>query len=710
MYGFGYSLYNRTPFLGSGSGFDPAAQAYFAATGITGATQQAAINNLVKGLKTDGIWSKMKAVYPFVTDNRNLLSYTEDFSNVYWQKQNCTITTDAITAPNGSTTADKMAESTTANTFRQTRALPTISTPTATTYTYSVYLKAAERNWAFLNIEGGTIGVGANFNLTTGTVGITTSGTTATISNAGNGWYRCTVSGNVGTGSIYPVTYIMNGDNVFTYVGVVGNGIYFWGAQLELGSTATTYQPIATTQQAFIASQFKFNLVNPVDSDAAFRLVFNGGWTHSSNGALPNGTNGYADTKLVPLSVFSSANSISFGYYSRTIGGAAETRMSMGAFDGASDSSLIIRWNNGFSYSNLNENLYTALYTNADTHGFYVANRNTINREQGWKNGIKMIDVVNTPTTRTNKNVYLGALNNNTAPLYFDNKQSAFAHIADGLTDTEAANLYTRVQTFNQALGRQVGVPIVSDADAQAFLNSAEITDLTQANAINTLVTDLKTQGLWTKMKAIYPFVGGTASTHKWNLKDPRDLDAAYRLVFNGGWTHSSNGATPNGTNGYADTKLVPSSVLTTSSAHFSKYNRTNDLVNFKLDGSYTISNSTLFQHNYTSANGCIGQATSTATYTATNTQGLFTATRIATNAFKVFKNTSNIASNTTSITAMPNSSVYIGARNEDGVSPGFYNSYQAAFASIGDGLNDTEAAALYTAVQTYQTTLSRQV
>ena len=56
-------------------------------------------------------------------------------------------------------------------------------------------------------------------------------------------------------------------------------------------------------------------------------------------------------------------------------------------------------------------------------------------------------------------------------------------------------------------------------------------------------------------MKALYPFVGGTATSHKFNLKDPRDLDAAFRLQFNGGWTHNSNGVTPNGTNGYADNK-----------------------------------------------------------------------------------------------------------------------------------------------------------
>jgi hypothetical protein len=96
------------------------------------------------------------------------------------------------------------------------------------------------------------------------------------------------------------------------------------------------------------------------------------------------------------------------------------------------------------------------------------------------------------------------------------------------------------------------------DADATAFITAAGITNLTQASAINTLVNDLKTYGLWTKMKALYPFVGGTATSHKFNLKDPRDLDAAFRLVFTGGWTHTSTGAKPNGTTGYANTYLNP--------------------------------------------------------------------------------------------------------------------------------------------------------
>jgi len=104
-----------------------------------------------------------------------------------------------------------------------------------------------------------------------------------------------------------------------------------------------------------------------------------------------------------------------------------------------------------------------------------------------------------------------------------------------------------------------IGVPFfrafdLIDPDAQAFITAAGITDATQQAAINTFVVSWKAANLWTKTKAIYPNVGGSATSHKFNLKDPRDLDAAYRVVFNGGWTHSAAGAVSNGTNAYADT------------------------------------------------------------------------------------------------------------------------------------------------------------
>lgn len=245
------------------------------------------------------------------------------------------------------------------------------------------------------------------------------------------------------------------------------------------------------------------------------------------------------------------------------------------------------------------------------------------------------------------------------------------------------------------------------DPDVQAFLTATGITDPTITSAITTLVADLKSNNIWNKMLAIYPVVGGTATTHKYNLKDPQDTDAAFRLVFVGGWTHSSTGAAPNAINAYADTKFIPSVQLTASSGHFTKYNRTLDLAGSKVDGCFDGSSS-YFQHNYTSANGLIGEVAAVASYTATDTRGMFTVSRIATNAQKVFRNSSQVAVNNTTISILPNRSVFIGARN-DGIAV-LLNSYQCAFASIGTGLTDPDVSNLYTLVQNFNTTLSRQV
>ena len=129
---------------------------------------------------------------------------------------------------------------------------------------------------------------------------------------------------------------------------------------------------------------------------------------------------------------------------------------------------------------------------------------------------------------------------------------------------------------------------VAYDPDAQAFFTASGLTGATNLTAINQLVLDLKGYGIWTKMKAIYPFVGGTAALHKWNLKNPLDTNAAFRLVFNGGWTHSANGAQANGTNGYADTFLVPSAQYAVdNNHHLSVYSRLNQTQNDVELGSY---------------------------------------------------------------------------------------------------------------------------
>lgn len=79
-----------------------------------------------------------------------------------------------------------------------------------------------------------------------------------------------------------------------------------------------------------------------------------------------------------------------------------------------------------------------------------------------------------------------------------------------------------------------------TDADADAFISATNLTNITHQSAIRYLVSELKTQNLWNKFIAIYPFVGDAAFSHKFNLKDPKDFESSKRLVFNG-VNHSSN-------------------------------------------------------------------------------------------------------------------------------------------------------------------------
>jgi hypothetical protein len=251
-----------------------------------------------------------------------------------------------------------------------------------------------------------------------------------------------------------------------------------------------------------------------------------------------------------------------------------------------------------------------------------------------------------------------------------------------------------------------------NDADAQAFIDAAGITDATQQSAVNQLVLDLKSANIWTKMKAIYPIVGGTASTHKWNLKDPRDLDAAFRLTFATGWTHASTGMTPNGAT-YANTYLVPSSAITLNSVHISYYSRTNITPAASTDiGSWTntSTNYTLLALGTTLGSYAGLQQTSFSDYPVfadADSRGFYMATRTSSSLSSIYKN--GVLKDTSAQTSTGNgtNSFYIGSGN--GNNPN-YSTKQCAFASIGDGLTDAEAANFYTAVQNYQTTLGRNV
>jgi len=252
------------------------------------------------------------------------------------------------------------------------------------------------------------------------------------------------------------------------------------------------------------------------------------------------------------------------------------------------------------------------------------------------------------------------------------------------------------------------------DADALAFITAAGITDTTQKSAINTLVTDLKTANIWTKMKALYPFVGGTAAQHRFNLKDPRTVDAAFYLDFLGGGTHSANGYQPNGSTAYAETYFNPTTGYSVNNnAHISFYSRTNLSVSTNNEmGCYDVNNLVITTRRSDQSNNTFLFANTLSggiNFVDSDSLGLYVSNRIN-NQANGFKNGVSKGSNTVADNARNNRTIVIGANNSTTLNITQYSSKQSAFASIGDGLTDAEAANFYTAVQTYQTTLNRQV
>ena len=248
------------------------------------------------------------------------------------------------------------------------------------------------------------------------------------------------------------------------------------------------------------------------------------------------------------------------------------------------------------------------------------------------------------------------------------------------------------------------------DADAQSFFTASGITDATQKNAVNQLVLDLKSNSLWTKIKALYPVVGGNATSHSYNLKNT----AQYQLSFSSGWTHSSTGMLPNGTSAYADTFLNENTTLTLNNEHISYYSRTNSTGNFGDMGTLDIATSgfpglnlnlkwsdgNFYPRVHDNNAGIVNSGTS---------QGLFVSNRTNSTQVRAFQNgvLKLITSNSIVKTDV---TIYIGATHRQDNTTVFYSNRECAFSSIGDGLSDSDAANFNTIVTSFQTTLGRNV
>lgn len=207
------------------------------------------------------------------------------------------------------------------------------------------------------------------------------------------------------------------------------------------------------------ASTNKFTLKNPTGSFANYQLAFSGGWAHSANGILPNGTNAYTGISITSL--FSSINDLHLAYYSRTAAAGSATAVTMMAQTSSTrEIGLGIRRSSNLSFAISGNDAQAATFTNTDGRGLYITNRSSSTLLTLYKNGssVATLTAANTGTLPNSSIGIAAALNSGNSAIAgtYDNKECAFISAGSSFTAAEAAAFYNVIQIYQTILNRQV--------------------------------------------------------------------------------------------------------------------------------------------------------------------------------------------------------------------------------------------------------------
>jgi hypothetical protein len=673
------------------------------AGGILTTTEQQAVTELVAELKTYGIWTKMKAIYPMVGAPKNLFSYTTDFSNAYWVGQNVNITLNATTAPDGSNTAIKLEK--TAGEFVVSRVF-TGDNPWKqdNIVTMSCYVKNSTAVLAELRLDAAGNTCNAQFNFSTNSM---TGGGGRYLSSSstfvGDGWYRISVTGTM-LGFQTP-------DYALHYGGSVGSSYFIWGMQVELGGSMTSLLPIVGSRNSMAAAACAQNLVGP-----SYTGSFTSGWGYLPSGIVGNGTSTSMSTGFTPsTSLTLSSGHISI--YSRTDVQAEDCDFGN---DSASSGALVAPEQHILSrYTGLGTVFTYGTYTGgaggSNSTGLFITNRNSSTNTTGFRNLTKMLDIAQTSGLGTQP-LTVGAQSGKTR---FTSRQYAFASIGDGFTDTEANNFYRAVQKFQGKLNRSVGVPIVSDTDAQDYVfrvyTAGGTLTTTELNAVNQFTIDLKAAGVWTKMHAIYPMLGSSAAACAQNLKSS-SFTATFTSV---GWTFASTGVKGNGSSAYMDTGFTPSSHFASFNNGASFYSRTTGVANsyeYGVQATGGIGHNVYVNYSTFGARWhlqCTFADRPLYSPTAGEGSGLYVGVTGASNDRRFYKNGSLVASNTnTSGVAISSlaQSIPLGCLRDSTNGYQMFSAREFSLFALHENLTAGEVTSYTNANSTFQTTLSRNV
>lgn len=245
--------------------------------------------------------------------------------------------------------------------------------------------------------------------------------------------------------------------------------------------------------------------------------------------------------------------------------------------------------------------------------------------------------------------------------------------------------------------------PVTYDADAKKFFDSSAISDTAQMSAINNFVKQLKDSSLWAKFSAIYPMIGGSANTAKWNLKDPENSDAAYRLTFNGTPVFSNTGVLFPTPGDFANTHFSDS-LLTyndNSISYFSTTQNTIDGYDMGCADNKSPYNEFAIYH---SSDATAWFGFNKFGIVPAITKGLFMLSATANDAKRYENGVMTITKGSAPVSGFTGMPILIGSVS----STPSVGQRECALATIGKGFSDAEAQSFYNIVKIFETKLNR--
>jgi hypothetical protein len=276
----------------------------------------------------------------------NLITNSEDFSNISWVKGRSIISSNATTSPSGDLNADKFIGSSVSG---DKKLIDSISVVSGNKYTLSVFAKKGEFNGICLRHNTVAFPSGnVIFNLDTG-LG-TVSGVIDSFSSKdyGNGWWKLSITSTSDATNSCGQELLLVNDGAFVTNGNDVDGIYIWGAQSEQQSFPTSYIPTngaaSTRLRDLSGNSGNTGLINSTEGVLYFegKMMENAPVSYVSISDGTGSVNNNLNIRFTP-----STNTV---WWRVQVGGSASVSIIVGLSDMFSNTKLALKWKeNDFS-------------------------------------------------------------------------------------------------------------------------------------------------------------------------------------------------------------------------------------------------------------------------------------------------------------------------------------------------------------------------